>query len=195
MTIHRALHFLAPILALACSVPVSLFADPVPVVSAGSAAATFGTPFSVPVSISGVSDLYAFQFDIAFDPGILQLVSITEGAFLPGAGTTFFGPGTIDNTAGTAIFTFDTLVGPISGASGSGDMASLTFQYIHLGTSPLTLSNVVLEDSSLNDIPFSISNGAVTLMPEPSAPFWAVATLALLPMFAKKIRRSAKARV
>ncbi len=74
--------------------------------------------------MTDVSDLYAFQFDLAFDPTILELQSISEGTFLPGAGSTNFFPGTIDNTGGTATATADSLVGAIPGASGSGTLAT-----------------------------------------------------------------------
>jgi hypothetical protein len=119
------------------------------------------------ILISNVSDLYAFQFDLSFDASLVQLLNISEGGFLPSAGTTMFVPGTIDNTTGSATGTADTLVGMIPGASGSGVLASFTFQRIAPGTSPISLSNVVLLDSNLNEIPFTIQNGSITMVPEP----------------------------
>jgi general secretion pathway protein D len=152
------------------------------VVSAGSATVSSGQTFTVPVSISGVSDLFAFQFDLAFDPTILQLQSISEGSFLSSAGSTIFSPGTIDNTAGTATTTADTLTGLGPGASGSGTLADFTFQAIATGTSALTLSGVILLDSNLDDIPFTTSNGSVTVgnavVPEPGGLGW-IGALAL----------------
>src|SRR5690349_16751681 len=59
-----------------------------------------GDTFTVDVNVSGVADLYAFQFDLTFDPTLLFAVLVTEGGFLPGGGTTFFIPGTIDNVGG-----------------------------------------------------------------------------------------------
>lgn len=118
--------------------------------------------------MSNVSDLFSFQFDLSFDPTILELQSISEGSFLPGAGSTFFLPGTIDNTAGTATFTADSLVGAIPGASGDGTLAIFSFEALAAGTSPLTLSNVVLQDSNLADIAFNATNGQViSAVPEP----------------------------
>ena len=147
--------------------------------------ANVGTLVSAPVSMSNVSDLYAWQFDLSFDPIILQLTSIQEGPLLgSGGGPTVFIPGAIDNTAGTAVFTLDTLVGPVPGVSTNGIAVFFNFDPINTGTSPLDLSNVVLLDSSLNDIPFTVTNGSVDVaaVPEPSIPRWAmgIAVLGLI---------------
>ena len=127
-----------------------------------------GKSFSLDVRISGVVDLFAFQFDLAFDPLILSAGSITEGPFLPSGGATAFIAGTVDNTAGTITATVDTLIGAIPGVNGSGVVASVDFQALSVGTSPITLSDAILLDSDLNNIPFRIVNGGVTI-PEPSA--------------------------
>ena len=42
-----------------------------------------GQAFSINVDVSGISDLYAFQFDIGFNPAVISATSITEGSFLP----------------------------------------------------------------------------------------------------------------
>ena len=41
-----------------------------------------GTVVTVDVDITNVSDLYGYQFDLTFDPNVLQAVSSTEGTFL-----------------------------------------------------------------------------------------------------------------
>jgi general secretion pathway protein D len=153
------------------SVPVVLQAD-IADLSVGSTTESVGTLFTVPVSISNVTDLYAFQFDVSYDPSIVQLLSVTEGPFLPSAGTTFFIPGTIDNVGGSATFNADALIGPISGATGSGDLADLNFQGVGQGASNLTLANEFLFDSNLNSISFTPLSGQVVISgaatPEPT---------------------------
>jgi general secretion pathway protein D len=129
--------------------------------------------FTLPVDIAGVSDLYAFQFDLAFDPTILQLLSVSEGSFLPSAGSTIFIPGAIDNMGGTATATADTLVGDIPGASGDGDLVDFTFLAINVGASSVSLSNEFLLDSNFNFIPFTTVDGSVTVFtPEPPGLSW-----------------------
>jgi general secretion pathway protein D len=127
-----------------------------------------GETFDVLVEISSLSDLYAFQFDISFDPAILSAIDVTEGSFLPGGGFTFFIPGSIDNIGGSISFTADILLTAVSGVSGSGTLADLQFQALTVGTSPVNLSNVILLDSNLSDIPYNTSNGSVSPVPEPS---------------------------
>ncbi len=162
------------------------------VISAGSADVVVDQIFTLPVSIAGVSDLYAFQFDLAFDPAILQLLSISEDSFLPSAGSTIFIPGTIDNIAGTATGTADTLAGDIPGANGSGDLVDFTFQAISPGISSASLSNGILLDSSFNDIPFTTLDGSVTVRtPEPQGLSW-IDCLAVAGMLLIKRRRHAK---
>jgi adhesin HecA-like repeat protein len=156
-----------------CSVLLSdAVADPILSIHPPSTSVAAGGTFAVHVNISNVSDLFAFQFDINFTPGILSATSITEGSFLPGGGTTFFIPGTIDNTAGTISSTADTLIGAISGLSGSGTLAVIDFTALAGGTSPIDIANVTLLDSTLSPINSTATNGAATVtggtVPEPS---------------------------
>jgi len=193
MSIRRELLSVVLLSTLALCIPSSVVADAV--VSAGSATVGTGVSFDIPVSVNQVSDLYAYEFDLSFDPAILELLSISEGPFLPGTGTTFFLPGTIDNTAGTATFTSDSLVGPVAGASGAGELAVFTFESLSAGTSALKLSNVALLDSGLNDIAFGTTDGQVIVsgegVPEPSyLPVLGVILACAIPV-ARKLRKRA----
>lgn len=125
-----------------------------------------GQTINLNINIAGASDLSAWQFDIGFDPTVLQAVSTTEGTFLSSIGPTFFDPGTIDNIGGTVTFVLDTLFS--SGASGSGTLASITFQGAGVGTSPVNILNVTLLDSTLTEISptsITISSGSVQVTP------------------------------
>ncbi|MFN0167837.1 MAG: cohesin domain-containing protein [Bryobacteraceae bacterium] len=126
-----------------------------------------GSPLSLDVNVSGISDLYAWQFDIAFNPAVLSANNVTEGALFSSVGV-FFSPGTIDNTAGTITFIGDSLSGPGPGISTDGTLAQIVFTAIGPGSSVIDLSNVILLDSNLNDITASAVSGSVTVVPEPS---------------------------
>ncbi len=128
---------------------------------------SLGSFFDVFVDIEDVIDLFAFQFDISFDPAVLHAVSTAEGSFLPTGGDTFFIPGIIDNTTGSISFTADSLLGPDPGVTGNGHLAVLSFEASGLGTSPISLSNWILLDSTLSDISFTSKNGSVNV-PEPT---------------------------
>ena len=146
-----------------------------------------GSVFDVFVNISNASDLYAFQFDISFDPTILSAMSVTEGSLFPGSGIT---TETIDNTSGSISFIADVLTGAPSGVSGDGTLADLTFQAVSEGTSPIALSNMILLDFDLSDIPFSKTDGTVSptsSVPEPTALLLLLPVLLGLLRFGRKL--------
>jgi hypothetical protein len=111
-------------------------------------AVSVGDNFALDIKVSDVTDLFSFQFDIGFSPSILSATAITEGAFLPSGGFTFFIPGTIDNVLGTISFTADTLLSAPPGVNGSGVLATLSFQALAAGTSAVDLSSIILLDSN-----------------------------------------------
>jgi general secretion pathway protein D len=146
----------------------------IPVITAGSATVTVGNTFTIPISITDAVDLTSFQFDLSFDPAILQanVAGATAGALLPGDWF-FTSPGAVDNTLGEILG----VSASGSAVSGSGDLANIEFTALAVGVSALTLSNVFL---NVSDSGFSIGNGQVTVnaaqaVPEPST----VALLAL----------------
>jgi hypothetical protein len=147
--------------------PIPVGAVPVVRVQPSLSTPGLGSLFDVSVEVSSVTDLYAFQFDIRFNPAILSGESVMEGSFLPSGGDTSFVPGAIDNSAGTISFTVDSLFDIVPGVSGSGRLAALRFQTLAGGTSPIDLSRVVLLDSSLADISFIAEGGTISTVPEP----------------------------
>jgi hypothetical protein len=138
-------------------------------VSAARAVVMVGQPVSVDVSISNVTDLYAFQFSAGFNQNVLSGTGVREGPFLPSGGPTFFIPGTIDNTAGTISLTADTLIGVVPGVSGSGTLAILDFTAVGVGASPISLTDVVLLNSRLQEISAAVEAESVTVAPEPTS--------------------------
>src|SRR5436305_2098213 len=80
-----------------------------------------GTGINLAITVSGIADLYAYQFDFAYSPGLLQAQAVEEGAFLRQDGTTtIFLPGQIDNGTGTIRAISDTRMGQERGVSGDG---------------------------------------------------------------------------
>lgn len=130
--------------------------------------------FSLDVAVINVTDLYAFQFDLGFDPNVLSVTNVGEGPFLPSGGSTFFIPGTIDNVGGTVSFNADTLEGPIPGVTGNGVLVTFDFTPVTAGTSTVSIFNVILLDSSGAGINTNTQDGTVTVsatsaIPEPSS--------------------------
>ena len=127
---------------------------------------------------SNVSDLDAFQFDLAFNcivptasptgcqsgASVLEAISVSEGSFLPhgGSNATFFEPGTINNAAGEI-----SLIGDVgaSGVTGSGDLVDVTFRALSTGTTDIAIlgnSDLQFFDSNFNPI---VVDDSVTTSP------------------------------
>jgi hypothetical protein len=165
MNRHK-IFLLATALTLAVGAGASAFAQPIATVSVLSpATAKVGNAFTVDVDIANVNDLYAWQFDLAFVPGVVSAnpTGPSEGPFLKSGGATFFIDGTVDNLAGIIANNADTLLTAISGVSGSGELASFDFDAIGAGTSTLNLQNVILLNSQLDPIADTLVNGSITV--------------------------------
>jgi Cohesin domain len=158
------------------------------VISAANTIVNTGQTFDLNVSISGVTDLFAWGFDLSFDHTLLTANSINEGPFLKSGGSTNYVAGTIDNSAGTIKNTADTLTG-FTGVSGSGVLAFVSFTAgSTTGISTITLSNITLLDSNFNAIVNTPQNGSVTIVaaPEPATLFLFSTTL-LLGLLLRKV--------
>jgi len=172
-------------------IPNRAFADSLSVSS--PATALQGSTFVVVVDITGATDLFAYELDLSFDPTVLEATSVSEGSFLDGGvpGSTFFVPGTIDNTGGTITFNSDSLIGPIPGIAGDGTLLAFDFTALNAGTSALTIENELLVDSGGNIISDTTTPGSVTVqaatVPEPSSLLLLlVGTLALVALATKR---------
>ena len=103
-----------------------------------------GDIFTLDLSAENVSDLAGWQFDIAFDPTVLEVVEVNEGDFLKtDGGTTFFQRGTIDNTAGKITKLSSARLSE-DGVTGTGTLLSVTFTAKTAGQTQLKLENFQL---------------------------------------------------
>jgi Cohesin domain/PEP-CTERM motif len=150
------------------------FAEPVLSIAPASSTVAIGNSFTLDVNVAAVTGLYDYQFDLNFNPTVLQAINLTEGTFLSNAGSTFFLPGTIDNVGGSISFNADTLISSIPGASGSGTLVLFEFTALASGTSDLTISNEILQNSSGALLSDTTTSGTVNVsnvsgVPEPSS--------------------------
>jgi hypothetical protein len=168
-----ALLFARP--AAATSLSVVAAADPV----------TVGDTFVVNIAIADVTDLFAWQFDFAFDPTLLRAESVVEGDFLSSGGLNFI-PGDISvDTAnaqtGSILFIANALNFDES-VTGGGILATIGFTSLAAGTSTLDLLNVFLLDSAnLAPIASDVNGGSIEsigTVPEPGTLMLAAAGLA-----------------
>ena len=103
-----------------------------------------GDTFTLNFKAENVIDLAGWQFDISFDPVVLEAVEVSEGDFLKtDGGTTFFQEGTIDNTTGKITGLNATRFNE-DGTTGIGTLLSVTFLAKAEGETQLTLNNFQL---------------------------------------------------
>lgn len=141
-------------------------------VTVPKASYSVGDLIPIDISISNVSDLYAFQFDLSFDPAVLSAQSVAEGGYFLSNGVSF-SPGTLDNSAGTISFVADSLSGPGPGFTGDTLLTTAMFTALRGGTTTIAPLNVTLLDSSLAEIvadtsATSVTASGVTATPEPN---------------------------
>jgi hypothetical protein len=131
--------FLFPCSALDCStVQVSI--------SPSMVAAGQGRSFTVNVTILGVSRLFGWELKLNWTTSYLDAVNVTEGPFLKTNGDTLF-TNRIDNSVGHLIADC-TLLGEVSGITGDGVLASVTFHVKAAGQCSLDLYYAGLLDDS-----------------------------------------------
>ena len=100
------------------------------------------TPLPLMFAPKMVPDMAGWQFDIDFNPEVLQAVEVSEGDFLKSdGGATFFRRGGVDNTNGK-ITGFSAARTTTGGASGSGSLLQVTFKARSDGETRLALQNL-----------------------------------------------------
>jgi hypothetical protein len=121
---------------------------------------TIGQVFIVNISVSDVSDLYGWEVKLGWNATVLDVVEVYEGPFLKSTGDTFF-TYSVNTTAGYIILDC-TLLGDLSGASGSGVLVSIQFNVKKSGSCSLQLSETVLVNSSEELIQHAVGSGQFT---------------------------------
>ncbi len=166
--------------------------EAVPIVTVGSATVNVGDLVTIFVSITDAVDLTMWQFDLAFDPTVVQANAVTEGPFLSDFGdkTTLFVAG-FDNGTGLISGVHGAYTDSPPNPAGGGVLAEIQFLALVPGISPLMLSNVFL---NLSNQGFEIENGEITvtgptppIVPEPATLVLMTSGLALFARY--RVRR------
>ncbi len=100
-----------------------------------------GEEFCLTLHVEKVTDLWAWNVGLEWNPDVLEMIQATEGDFLKNGGTytTVFLPVMPNNTLGC----LDEMAGTIfadGDVSGSGDLATITFRVIGYGTSSIEIT-------------------------------------------------------
>jgi Cohesin domain len=122
-----------------------------------------GDSFVVRIMLDNVTNLGSYEFTIRYDQSLVSFQSATNGTFLGSTGRQVYCPNPIlDPTAGTVRFGCST-IGTQNGVDGSGELATLTFNALADGASPMDFVMVSLSDPLSADIPAAAENGSVII--------------------------------
>jgi hypothetical protein len=160
--VHAPLFFLLTMLPMLLPVPVQAVIPAVGVIPS-SLNVELEQNFNVDIAISDVLDLYGWEFTLSWNPYLLDVVNVTEGPFLKGDGRSTFFSYNISLADGRMVVDC-TLLGWISGVSGSGILSTLTFHSKNYGECPLNMYNLLLIDSNEQPILCQTSNGYVRVI-------------------------------
>jgi hypothetical protein len=129
-----------------------------------------GQDLRVQIVIEDVENLGFFQFDLTFDPAVVQFKSVALGEFLASTGreATAVGPLT-DNEQGRLTFGAFT-VGDQAGPDGSGVLAEVTLTGVDDGATALSLSGVQLLTAPNNVIVAIVPGQAIATIGNPGTP-------------------------
>ena len=112
-----------------------------------------GDTFTLDIRAENVTDLAGWQFDIAFDPAVLEAITVSEGDFLKQNGaSTFFQGGSIDNAAGK-ITGLNAARLSTQGVGGTGTLLQVRFKAKTAGATELALRNFEFAASTGDSIP------------------------------------------
>jgi len=136
------------------------------IVSVSAPAGTLepGEQFTINISVAPNNAIAGMQFNLSYNPAIVTVNSVTEGNLLnQGGASTYFDDGQINNTTGTITGVFGAITSPGQTVATAGTFAVITMTVGSTGgSSPLTLSNVVVGDIAGHSIPVTVNSGTIS---------------------------------
>jgi len=134
--------------------------EPVVFISPSSIVVRINQTLLVSIDVSGVSDLYGWEFKLGWNTSLLELVNITEGSFLSGSRDTYFVP-KVMSTDGYVLVGC-TALRNVVGVDGNGTLATVEFRAKTLGSCTLGLYDTKLVNSAKQLMEHSEIDGTVT---------------------------------
>ena len=133
------------------------------------------TQGTVNVVVKNVQNLYGIEFQLAFDPNILEVVdanAVEEGVQIKPADrwkNGFVAVNKVDNGSGRIDFAA-TLLRPALPASGDQTIVTITFAARKTGTSALSVESAILSTRNAEVISFVKQAGKIGVSPSGNAP-------------------------
>ena len=102
-----------------------------------------GGPYTVPISISGASQISTLSLNLTFDPSVLRVQTIREGSFMSQGEAEVTFAQRVDRVNGRIELAL-TRTGDLTGAAGSGLIADVVFEPVAVGLVTLSPSGLGL---------------------------------------------------
>jgi general secretion pathway protein D len=118
-------------------------------------------PATVPISVFGATRLGTVTLSLRFDPKILRVRLVQEGTFMASGGGTVTFAQQVDAVGGRVDITL-TRTGDPTGVSGDGVLASVVFDAVGSGVSPLAAGGVATDPGGL-PVPVSFGTASITV--------------------------------
>ena len=128
-----------------------------------------GAQFQVTVSVQGVTNLGSYEWQILYDPDVMEFVSVVNSPFLGSTGRQVFCPGRILGE-GTVRFGCATYHSALPGPSGSSVLSTVTFSPVAGGTVDIRFVCAGLTDASDEVISIHVSNVPECVSPTTPTP-------------------------
>jgi hypothetical protein len=129
-----------------------------------------GASPAIDIRIDNVANLGSYEWQVTYDPAVLNFVSVVDGPFLGSTGRSVFCPDAILDVGSVRFGCVSAGVTPAP-PSGSGVLSTVTFSAVAEGTSALSFNFVSLSDPLGLDIPAGTQGGEIvvsTVMPTPT---------------------------
>ena len=108
--------------------------------------AVTGGAYTVPIAITGASQLSTLSLSLSFDPDLLRVRTVQEGSFMQQGSAPVTFEQDLDSATGRIDLAFSR-TGDRSGAAGSGLVASIVFEPVAQGAATLSPSGMALTPS------------------------------------------------
>jgi hypothetical protein len=118
-------------------------------------------PATVPILVFGATRLGTVTLSLRFDPKVLRVRLVQEGTFMASGGGTVTFAQQVDAVGGRVDITL-TRTGDATGVSGDGVLASVVFDAVGSGVSPLAMGGVVTGPGGL-PVPVTFGTASITV--------------------------------
>jgi general secretion pathway protein D len=128
--------------------------------SPGNFEITEGREFRVSVVVQSAEEIGSMTLNLSFNPQVLELKQVVQGTVATRLGQDIPFLQNIDNSSGSCTIGFSS-TDIAKGFKGSGRVASLVFESIAKGDSPLSFTSIVVSSPTGKSIPLESGEGRV----------------------------------